>query len=308
MNLANFLGLNGGGARTELELYMLIYLYDLLGEDLFTYFDIIGGTSGGALITALLSVKTNPKEIAEIYERELPNIFKSKCFREILGKSKYGNTYLKGLATELIGNIKLGDLKQKILIPTVNTSKQETKIFKSYDTDDMDYKLVDVIIASSSAPRYFPAHDIKIQEIINWFKDGGLSSNNPSDILAIEGMNNKRFNFSQVNILSLTSGENKDVVTKAEIKGNLLSIPEMIDEILNLQDKKTHGNVTKFYDYGVLNGIYTRCEAQIDKSSGLIDDVSKKNIEAMKYDAQQSLIYNKQKIDNFIKITKNKRK
>lgn len=302
MKTANYLSLNGGGVRGRLELDMLQYLYEKMGGKFFRHFDIIGGTSTGSLITALLANGYSPKEIADIYDTELKNIFDKKFCREILGKSKYSNVYLKGLATNLIGNKRLGDLKQKILIPTVNTSKQETKIFKSYDEKDMDYKLVDVIISSSSAPRYFPAHEMTILEkeqyVQQWFKDGGLSSNNPSDILLFEGLDKEK-GYEKINILSITSGENKDQVTKAEKKGNLLSIPEMINEMLNLQDKKVDGTVRTLYKNLQLKGTYIRCEADIDKSSGEIDDVSSKNLEAMRKDAKASLVQNKSKLDLF---------
>jgi patatin-like phospholipase/acyl hydrolase len=206
------------------------------------------------------------------------------------------------LAFNLVGDTRLGDLRQQIAIPTVNTTNQETKIFKSYDERDKDYKLVDVIIASSSAPRYFPAHEMTVLEkeeyVQKWFKDGGLSSNNPSDILLLEGLNKDK-GFDKINILSITSGESKNVVTKAEKKGNLLSIPEMINEMLNLQDKKTDGTVRTLYKNLKLNGTYIRCEATIDVSSGEIDDVSDINMKAMSIDARLSLLNNKSKLDAF---------
>ena len=158
MKTANFLALSGGGARGRLELDMLQYLYEKMGGKFFRHFDTISGTSTGSLITALLAVGNTPKQITDIYDKELKNIFNKKFCRELVGKSKYSNEYMKGLATNLIGNKRLGDLVQQVAIPTVNSSKQETKIFKSYDEKDKDYFLVDVIIASSAAPRYFPAH------------------------------------------------------------------------------------------------------------------------------------------------------
>lgn len=306
MNDANFLSLNGGGARGVLKLDQLDYLHQKMGGKFFRHFDVIAGTSTGSLITALIATGKTPKEIREIYVRELPNIFKGGCLREVIGKSKYSNDYLKELAWSLIGNVKLGDLTQQIIIPTVNSSKQETKIFKSFDEKDKRYNLVDVIIASSSAPRYFPAHEMNIEEkgkyVQQWFKDGGLSSNNPSDILALEGLaldKDENRIYNNVNILSITTGENKDAVTKAEKKGNLLSITEMIDEILNLQDKKTHGTVHTLYKYKAIQGMYVRCESEIHNSSGQIDDVSKKNMDAMLEDSRLSALKNRGKIDEF---------
>ncbi len=291
MKTANNLSGNGGGAKGFIALFILVYLYDKIGPKFFRSFDYMAGTSTFALIVALLAKGYTPKQILDIYEKELANIFDKGLFRQITGRSKYSNDYIVGLATNLIGNVRLGDLTQKIIIPTLNTTKRETKIFKSHDPKDFDFKLVDVVIASAAAPNYFPAYKIGN----DWYKDGGLSSNNPSDIVLTEceGL------FDEINILSITTGSLPNRVTNAEKKGSILSIPEMIDEVLYLQDLKTHGTVGKRYEKGIIKGLYERCESVIMHSSGQIDDVSKCNIQDMKLDGVISATHNKTKIDKF---------
>jgi patatin-like phospholipase/acyl hydrolase len=291
MKIANCLSINGGGVKGLIALHQIQYLFEKLGPKFFRTFDYIGGTSTGALITALLAKGFTPKEIIDIYEKELPKIFNKRFCAVLQGKSKYSNQYIISLATSLLGDTRLGELTQKIIIPTVNTSKSETKIFKSHDPKDAEYRLVDVIIASSAAPNYFPAYKIGNE----WYKDGGLSSNNPADILLTECEGA----FDEINILSITTGSLEDTVTKAEKKGNILSIPEMIDEVLYLQDMKTHGTVSTRYKKGIVKGLYERCESIIMHSSGEIDDVSKSNIISMKLDGILSVTHNKTKLDKF---------
>jgi patatin-like phospholipase/acyl hydrolase len=259
----------------------------------FRHFDYLAGTSTGALITALIATGKTPREIITIYENELPNIFKKGCLRTLRGKSKYSNDYLISLAYSLVGNVKLGDLKQNIIIPALNSSLDRPKYFKSNDPKDADYKLVDVIIASAAAPTYFPAHKING----NFYKDGGLFANNPSDVLLKECRAN---GYDKINILSITTGATTKRASKSEQKGNILSAVSMIDEMLHQQDIKTHSSVEFEYKHiKSVTGTYLRCESEIENSSGKIDDVSKKNIFAMKEDGKFSVLQNKGKLDAF---------
>lgn len=298
MKIANCLSINGGGCKGYIALHQIDYLYQKMGGKFFRHFDVIAGTSTGGLITALLAIGKTPKEIIEVYEEELPKIFKKGCLRTLRGKSKYSNDYIKSLAHSLLGDITLGELKQHIIIPALNSSLDRPKYFKSEDPKDADYKLVDVIIASASAPTYFPAHEING----NWYKDGGLFANNPSDVLLKECRANE---YNKINILSITTGAKPERSSKAERKGNILSAVSMIDEMLHQQDIKTHSSVEFEYKHiKSVVGTYLRCESEIKDSSGSIDDVSRKNIEAMKADGIFSTLQNKSKLDEFYLKTK----
>lgn len=293
MNSANCLGLNGGGANGTMELHQVKYFNDKLKGDFLNHFDYMAGTSTGALMVALFVKGYSPDQVIEIYEKELPKIFHKGMLRQVRGLSKYSNEYLKGLSYELIGDTLLGDLKYNILIPALNSSLDRTKIFKSNDPKDSQYKLVDVIIASAAAPTFFPAHQIGG----NWYKDGGLSENNPSEILLKEC---RAARYGKVNILSITSGNQLKRTTKGERRGSLFGAPAMIDEMLQQQDINTHGAVS--FEYNTIksiSGTYIRCESARINSSGGIDDVSKKNLEAMRKDGELSVLINKEKLDKF---------
>jgi patatin-like phospholipase/acyl hydrolase len=299
MKTANCLSINGGGCKGLIALHQIDYLYQKMGGKFFRHFDYIGGTSTGALITALIATGRTPKEIIDIYEEELPKIFKKGCLRTLRGKSKYSNEYIKSLAHKLLGNITLGELKQHIIIPALNSSLDTPKYFKSEDPKDADYKLVDVIIASAAAPTYFPAYQIEG----NWYKDGGLFANNPAEDLLKECRQKKigeEKKYDKINILSITTGANPKRTSKSEIKGNLLGGIPMLDEMLHQQDLKTDGSV--WFEYNKIKsvtGTYLRCESEINNSSGGIDDVSRKNIMAMKEDGLFSTFQNKGKLDAF---------
>jgi patatin-like phospholipase/acyl hydrolase len=284
---------NGGGCKGLIALFQYDYLHKKLGNKFFRHFDFVAGTSTLGLVSGLQVVGKSPKEIIDIYVEDLPEIFQKRFFGQLRGLSKYDNEYLKGLATELIGNVRLGDLNQKLIIPTVNASLSKQKIFKSYDPKDQDYLLVDVLMATSAAPTFFPAYNIKG----NWYKDGGLAENNPSEIVRKEI---KAAKYDKTYILNITTGRQPERASKAEQKGNLLSVPPMIDEMLDVQDQVTKGHVEFAFKSGDSVGGYYRCESIIKHSSGKIDDVSKRNIEAMIEDGRLSVEANKKLLDLFI--------
>lgn len=103
--------------------------------------------------------------------------------RRLLGRykrAKYSPDGLRSVLTERFGERTLGDLKHRVLIPTVNYSKGSGQFFKTPHTpqfsQDFKHKLVDVGMATAAAPTYFPLHRIGEEGV---FADGGLVGNSP---------------------------------------------------------------------------------------------------------------------------------
>src|SRR4051794_29196396 len=104
------LSLDGGGVRGAFSLALLEKLEAevarLEGRSvrLCDWFDLIGGTSTGAIIATALALGFHSAEVREFYERLAPRIFKKSIFRLAGWQSKYGS---RRLAHEL-GSV-LGD-------------------------------------------------------------------------------------------------------------------------------------------------------------------------------------------------------
>ena len=71
-------------------------------------------------------------------------------------------------------------MKTRVLIPAVNYTTGKPKVFKTPHLEkyvnDLNISLVDVALATSAAPTYFPIHVIDSQR----FVDGGLIGNSPA--------------------------------------------------------------------------------------------------------------------------------
>ncbi|MDX1941963.1 MAG: patatin-like phospholipase family protein [Saprospiraceae bacterium] len=210
------LALDGGGIRGALTLGFLEEIETLLrkrygkGEDfrLSHYFDLIGGTSTGAIIAAGLATGMKVSELANHYQNlggiifgDRINVFNINEIKKLL-KVMYDATPLETALKEVFGDIKLGDERIKTGLCVV--AKRADKFSpwfmynhpnaKYYDdkTDVKTGKIVpgnkhfplrDIVRASAAAPTYFlPVKmDVGDTQKNAVFIDGGVSMhNNPA--------------------------------------------------------------------------------------------------------------------------------
>ena len=200
------LSLDGGGMR---GIYTAAFLDRLIGQfarirgepalDLGKAFDLITGTSTGAIVGCALAVGEPIGSIVELYRRHGHDIFPhrisgkaSAIFRALRGTTyvRRGDAALRSALTDVLGTINMLDVFDdrgiSLSIPAVYMSTHRAWVFKktpkSGVRDDL-YPLVDVCMASSAAPIYRslaaiddPASSTGIKQV---FCDGGLWANNP---------------------------------------------------------------------------------------------------------------------------------
>ena len=178
------LALSGGGFRGLYTATVLKHLEEQLGAPLARRFDLICGTSAGGLLALGLAAEIPAVQLQAMFEQQGSRIFKPPTgLRRVLGPwkmAKYSPDGLKAVLAEKFGDLSLGDLKHRVLIPTVNYSKGSGQFFKTPHSEqffmDFKHKLVDVGLATAAAPTYFPMHRIGEEGV---FADGGLVGNSP---------------------------------------------------------------------------------------------------------------------------------
>lgn len=178
------LALSGGGFRGLYTATVLKHLEEQLGTPLAKRFDLICGTSAGGLLALGLAAEIPAPQLQDMFEHHGSRIFGGstgarRLFPQIF-KAKYSPDGLKAVLTENFGDLTLGDLKHRVLIPTVNYSKGNGQFFKTPHSPrffmDYKHKLVDIGLATAAAPTYFPLHAIGEEGV---FADGGLVGNSP---------------------------------------------------------------------------------------------------------------------------------
>jgi len=204
------LALDGGGLRGILTLGILKQIEDELrkkhGNDpafrLCHYFDLIAGTSTGAIIAATLAIGWSVDDITKKYFELGARVFRRSLLRHGLLRAKYDEARLidelKGVfgADTTLGSTAL-DTGLMVVIKRLDSgspwpvsNNPNGKYFSSRDggvIGNGDYKLWQAVRASTAAPDYFDPERITIAQlpghapVYGDFVDGGVSPfNNPA--------------------------------------------------------------------------------------------------------------------------------
>lgn len=177
------LALSGGGYRGLYTATILKELESTLGHPLARHFDLICGTSVGGLLAMGLSLEIPTMELQGIFKNHGDAIFNSRQgIRRLLGfwgMAKHSNEGLKSVLSPYFDGKTIGDLKHATLITSVNYATGAGQFFKTPHHPnfrlDHSIELMDVALATSAAPAYFPI----VRNSRGVFADGGLVGNAP---------------------------------------------------------------------------------------------------------------------------------
>ena len=204
------LALDGGGLRGIFTLGVLARIEALLrarhgGDEDFRlchYFDLIAGTSTGAIIAATLALGWSVEQIRARYLRLGERVFERSLLRHGVLRAKYDDARLVAELKKVFGaRTRLGgpELRTGLLVVTKRldtgspwpiSNNPNGRYFTARDADVIgngDYPLWQVVRASTAAPSFFNPERIVIaraagaKPVEGEFVDGGVSPyNNPS--------------------------------------------------------------------------------------------------------------------------------
>ena len=173
------LALSGGGFR---GLYTAKILADIerdIGEPIARRFDLIAGTSVGGILAMALALEIPAQKIVDLFTQHGTQIFQRRALGFL--RSPYSSAGLAELLAkeDLFGDRVLGACLHPVIVPSISYSTGKPVIFKTphHTTFKRDHenRLVDVALATSAAPAYFPRHTFNN----NQYVDGGLYANAP---------------------------------------------------------------------------------------------------------------------------------
>lgn len=178
------LSLDGGGAKGFYSLGVLREIESMVDKPLHQAFQLVFGTSTGAIIAALIALGFSVDEIHTLYKEHVPRIMQRKSPSE---KSKA----LAELATDVFGDTLFDTVKTGVGIVTTKWGIERPMIFKGSITQahgrmgtfvpGFGVTIADAVQASCSA---YPFFDRKVVttaagddvELV----DGGYCANNPT--------------------------------------------------------------------------------------------------------------------------------
>jgi len=183
-NICRILALDGGGAKGFYTLGVLKEIEGMLKCPLYERFDLVFGTSTGAIIASLIALGYGIDNIHSLYKKHVPTVMaaKSKCSR---------SGALSKLAEEVFADRSFGDVKTDIGVVAARWIMEKPMIFKSSIEQAHGRKgtfipgfgvsIADAVQASCSAYPFFNRKIITTAtgdtvELI----DGGYCANNPT--------------------------------------------------------------------------------------------------------------------------------
>ena len=209
------LSLDGGGLRGSFGAGFLAALerrvVPATGRPLAARFDLLAGASTGGILAAGLAAGLTAGRLVRFYREQGPEIFHPRepfkpraaarpllplagwLFERKTGmpidelfRARYCPFHLHDAFVTAFGDLTLGDLDAaRLIVPAVNLSKGAIHLFRTPHLPggrgcDRELKIVDLLIAATAAPTYFP-HKVIDGEA---YCDGGVWANNPT-ILAV---------------------------------------------------------------------------------------------------------------------------
>ncbi len=182
--LLRVLTLDGGGAKGFYTLGVLKEIEAMIGCPLHQKFDLVFGTSTGAIIAALIALDHSVDSILELYRKHVPTVMSENT-------APARSRALKKLATEVFAEATFKDVKTGIGIVTAKWLTERPMIFKASIAQahgrvgtfvpGFGVSIADAIQASCSAYPFFERTVVRTSmgediELV----DGGYCANNPT--------------------------------------------------------------------------------------------------------------------------------
>ena len=216
------LSIDGGGIKGLYSASILASFENKTGKNIADHFDMICGTSTGGLIAIGLANGMSAKDLVDLYTENGSKIFPTsnsnlirgfqnsyKSLRQIFFSNKHSVKPLKRILEDLFEDKTMKDATNLLCIPSFNLTNGQPKVFKKSGSQtehfvDNTIKLVDIALATSAAPSYYPIHEHN-----NFlYTDGGVWANNPSLCGLLEAIDyyvGEGKEFDDFSILSISS-------------------------------------------------------------------------------------------------------
>jgi predicted patatin/cPLA2 family phospholipase len=203
--------LDGGGAKGFYTLGVLAQVEAMLkGKPLCERFELIFGTSTGAIIAALLSLGYKVADIHKLYQQYVPSVMKHNT---AAGRTRA----LEKLALEVFGDQDFTNVKTGVGIVATHWHLEKPMIFKSTaaqahgrkDTfiPGFGCKIGEAVRASCSAYPYFDRCVLQTgQGITVELFDGGYCANNPTLYAVADAVKALGKHYADLRVLSVGVG------------------------------------------------------------------------------------------------------
>jgi patatin-like phospholipase/acyl hydrolase len=231
--MVRILSLSGGGIRGIFQAVFLREVASQLQTPLRECFDLIAGTSTGAIIALGVALDIDLDKIVGLFETHGREIFPEETRRFSLWTISYGfkgpiydQAPLRAALTEVFSDksgaqCRLKDCKPDVVIPATTLDRYQIRSFTVLARCDVPASLdgelfaADVALASTAAPIFFAANRPRGRRLTNGqirteertYTDGGLWANNPVLHAAMTAKRCWNTAFEDMRVISIGNGE-----------------------------------------------------------------------------------------------------
>ena len=271
--MKRILAIDGGGLRGLYAATILAEIEKKLGIRISDYFELICGTSTGAIISAALACGISAETIKDLYLKEGAAIFKKRNIVPFI-KSHYGSEKLYSCLKKQFKDITMGDVNTNLLITSFNITTGSPVVFKSVKHKDyyMDKErsVVDCVMCSTAAPTYFDPYLMDD----SYYVDGGVGANNPALVGYTEAVG-PRLGWEKEDVYVLSIGAlNEAMQSKAKKHVGYKDVQQIINWFMNAESQYS-SNITKLL---LDDEHYFRVNRTITDKFSKMDDSTSENL------------------------------
>lgn len=207
MGKIRILQLDGGGIKGVISGTVVAAIEDHYKCPIWQKFDLITGTSTGAILGACYAMGVPANVVLSEYIDNGKNLFTTRPWWNPLnwGKETYDRRPFVAMLEKHLGkDTMMKDTKTKLMITAFGRCANKTHFIKSYDNHDSDIRLVDVVAWSSlSAAKYFGAINAPSYAWVKTSPDGNKTYRN-GEVMQDggQGINNCTLGFDLIEILA----------------------------------------------------------------------------------------------------------
>lgn len=294
MKMSRILSLDGGGIRGLMSCIWLTGVEDALQKAgkpaLLKHFDLLAGSSTGAMIACALASGRSAENIADLYRDQRHVIFPgmvdrlwsraTRTFTQGVSAPKYGPEGLEKVLKKVFGRTTFGQLKAPLLVTSYDTLSRKPVMFKNFEARHRGLPVWEVCRASSAAPTYFPAHGMTVEGKPRSLIDGGVVANNPTACAIAEAMRKdaRVDNSHDLVVLSVGTGERTRSISLESARewGALEWAIPIIDVLFDGNSESVDYIARQLVGDG-----YFRLQTELRMGMDDVDDTSDSNINAL---------------------------
>ncbi len=315
------LSIDGGGMKGIVSAIVLKHLEEKLklysGNEnarIADYFDLIAGTSTGAILTALYLFPTekgeskySAQEILDFYLLYGKEVFRRNYLYPFYG-AKYTNKSLKKLLDNYFGTTTIGELRKPCLLTSYDATQRKAVFFNTTSSRKdprRNYLLSEAVLASTAAPTYFPPSCLKVKkQCYNCLIDGGVVDNNPALCAWVEALKLPKCDgLNDIMLLSVGNVNNPRSYSYEEVKrwGLISWAKPILDILMDGSEQTVDYQLKRIYKSLNRPQDYYRMQWVVEQEIPAMDDVSNEAVEEFLGYGEKLAMREKYRIDEIAK-------